>query len=124
MFQAPAPAENPAEFQRIMQIPRNSPTQSANHAKFAQIANLLLCFRCCFRCLTGGRELPEIPANQAKFAQFAHIFRELREFRTLRTKVYPYLVNFQISSHRQRTLENWSKSTRFRTVHPQPPQTM
>ena len=26
MFQAPAPAENPAEFQRIMQIPRNWPT--------------------------------------------------------------------------------------------------
>ena len=26
MFQAPAPAENPEEFQRIMQIPRSSPT--------------------------------------------------------------------------------------------------
>ena len=26
MFQAPAPAENPQESQRIMQIPRNSPT--------------------------------------------------------------------------------------------------
>ena len=31
MFQAPAPAENPAEFQRITQIPRNSPTHSANY---------------------------------------------------------------------------------------------
>ena len=40
MFQRPAPAENPAEFQRIMQIPRNSPTQSANHAKFAPFANI------------------------------------------------------------------------------------
>ena len=40
MFQAPAPAENPAEFQRITQIPRNSPTQSANHAKFAPFANI------------------------------------------------------------------------------------
>ena len=41
MFQAPAPAENPQEFQRITQIPRNSPTQSTNHAKFAPFVNLL-----------------------------------------------------------------------------------
>ena len=40
MFQAPSPPENPAEFQRIMQIPRNSPTQSANHAKFTPFANI------------------------------------------------------------------------------------
>ena len=41
MFQAPAPAENPAEFQRIMQIPRNSPTQSANDAKFAPFIHII-----------------------------------------------------------------------------------
>ena len=41
MFQAPASAENPQEFQRIMQIPRNSPTKSANHVKFAPFANIL-----------------------------------------------------------------------------------
>ena len=41
MFQAPAPAENPAEFQQIMQIPRNSPTKSANHTKFAPFANII-----------------------------------------------------------------------------------
>ena len=41
MFQAPAPAENPAEFQRITQIPRNSPTQSANHAKFAPFVHII-----------------------------------------------------------------------------------
>ena len=40
MFQAPAPTENAREFQRITQIPRNSPTQSANHAKFAPFANI------------------------------------------------------------------------------------
>ena len=40
MFQAPAPAENPAKFQRITQIPRSSPTQSVNHAKFAHFVNL------------------------------------------------------------------------------------
>ena len=41
MFQAPAPAENPAEFQQITQIPRNSPTKSANYAKFAPFANII-----------------------------------------------------------------------------------
>ena len=39
MFQAPAPAENPAKFQQIMQIPCNSPTQSTNYAKFTPFAN-------------------------------------------------------------------------------------
>ena len=41
MFQRPAPAENPQEFQRITQIPRNSPTQSVNCAKIAPFVNLL-----------------------------------------------------------------------------------
>ena len=64
-----------------------------------------------------SRELSEIPANQAKFAPFTHKFRELHAFRT---KIHPHLVHyFQISSHRQRTPENWSESTRFRAVHPQ-----
>ena len=40
MFQAPAPAENPVEFQRITQILCNSPTQSANYAKFAHFVSL------------------------------------------------------------------------------------
>ena len=40
MFQAPAPTENAQEFQRITQIPRNSPTPSANHVKFAPFANI------------------------------------------------------------------------------------
>ena len=38
MFQAPAPAENPAEFQQITQIPRDSPTQPANHANSTHLA--------------------------------------------------------------------------------------
>ena len=79
MFQAPSPAENPAEFQRIMQIPRNSPTQSANYAKFAHFVNIFYFY---FRCLTSGRELLKIPANQAKFAQFAQLSREFRAFRS------------------------------------------
>ena len=41
MFQAPAPAENPVKFQRITQIPRSSPTQSANYAKFAPFINII-----------------------------------------------------------------------------------
>ena len=41
MFQAPAPAENPGKFQRITQIPRSSPTQSANYAKFAPFINII-----------------------------------------------------------------------------------
>ena len=41
MFQRPAPADNTRNFQRITQIPRNSPTQSVNHAKFAPFVNLL-----------------------------------------------------------------------------------
>ena len=46
MFQALALAENPAEFQRITQIPCNSPTQSANYAKFAVLLTYsILCFR-------------------------------------------------------------------------------
>ena len=39
MFQAPASTENAQQFQRIMQIPRNSPTYSANYAKLAPFAN-------------------------------------------------------------------------------------
>ena len=41
MFQRPAPAENPQEFQRITQIPRNSPRQSVNYAKFAPFVYVL-----------------------------------------------------------------------------------
>ena len=41
MFQRPAPAENPQEFQRITQIPRNSPTQSANYAPFVNLLDIM-----------------------------------------------------------------------------------
>ena len=41
MFQAPAPAENPAEFQQIMQILCNLPTQSTNHVRFAPFAHII-----------------------------------------------------------------------------------
>ena len=74
MFQAPAPAENPAEFQRITQIPRNSPTKSANYVKFAPFVNISYVSDTC-----PSRELSGIPANYADSAQFAHIVHEPRK---------------------------------------------
>ena len=41
MFQRPAPAENPQQFQRITQILCSLPSQSVNHAKFAPFANII-----------------------------------------------------------------------------------
>ena len=41
--------------------------------------------------------------NYANSAQFANIARESCEFRTLRTIIKTYVVDFQISDHRQRT---------------------
>ena len=83
MFQAPAPVENPAEFQRIPRIPRNSPTQSVNYAKFAHFVNLFyIMFQAPapaenaqeFQRITQiPRDLPTQSANHAKFAPFANI---------------------------------------------------
>ena len=83
MFQAPAPAENPTEFQRITQIPRNSPTQSASYAKFAHFVNLFyIMFQAPalaenaqeFQRITQiPRDSPTQSANHAKFAPFANI---------------------------------------------------
>ena len=82
MFQAPAPAENPAKFQRITQIPRSSPTQSANHAKFAHFVNLFyIMFQAPastenaqeFQQITQiPRNSPTQSVNYAKFAPFAN----------------------------------------------------
>ena len=82
MFQAPAPAENPAKFQRITQIPRSSPTQSANHAKFAHFVNLFyIMFQAPastenaqqFQRITQiPRNSPTQSANYVKFAPFAN----------------------------------------------------
>ena len=83
MFQAPAPAENPAEFQRITQIPRNSPTQSTNYAKFAHFVNLFYIMFQAPASTENAQEFQRItqilcnsptqPANHAKFAPFANI---------------------------------------------------
>ena len=71
-----------------------------------------------FRSLTIDREPRKIGANQQDSARFAHTARESREFRTLRTIIKTYVIDFQISDHRQRTQENWSESTRFRSIRP------
>ena len=101
------------------------PVDHANSAQFAhtvresrEIHTICSHYTLPFRCLTSGRERHEITANQVKSAQFAPIFRELRKFCTLRTKIHAYVINFQISDHRQRNQENWSESSRFRSIRP------
>ena len=68
-----------AKFKQIMQIPRSSPTQSVNHAKFAKFVNL---FYIMFQAENAQefqritqilRNLPTKSANYAKFAPFVNI---------------------------------------------------
>ena len=68
-------------FQRIIQIPCNSPQKKnlTNNAKFAPFIH----YHYTFRCLTSSRELSEIPANQAKFTPFAHKSHELCKICTI-----------------------------------------
>ena len=56
---------SPVKFQRITQIPRNSPTQSANYAKFAHFVNL---FYIMF----------QAPAPAKNFQKFQRIMQILR----------------------------------------------
>ena len=65
MFQAPAPAENPGKFQRITQILRSSPTQSANYAKFAHFVNLFIMF-----------QAPAPAENPGKFQRITQILHD------------------------------------------------
>ena len=65
MFQAPAPAENPGKFQQITQIPRSSPTQSANYAKFAHFVNL-------FYIMFQAPALAENPGKFQRITQIPH----------------------------------------------------
>ena len=76
IFQIP-----PVKFQRITQIPRNSPTQSANYAKFAHFVNLFyIMFQAPapaenpakFQRITQiPHDSPTQPANHANSAHFA-----------------------------------------------------
>ena len=60
----------------------------------------------------------QIPANYADSARFANTAHESCKFRTLCTKIQIYVIDFQISDHRQRTQENWSEPTTFRSIRP------
>ena len=81
MFQAPAPADNPGKFQLITQIPRSSPTQSANYAKFAHFVNLFyIMFQAPAPAENPGKfqritqiphDSPTQPANHTNSAHFA-----------------------------------------------------
>ena len=114
MFQAPAPAENPAKFQRITQIPRNSPTQSANDTKFAPFIHIIHYVSDAWPVAGNAVKFqrikwnsPDSPPYTANYANPAHFAPKLT-----------YVIDFQISDHRQRTQENWSESTRFRSIRP------
>ena len=65
----------------------------------------------CFRCLTIGRELSEIPVNQVKFAPFAHKFCKLRE---ICTKIHPQSSSLfsEPSTENSRKLEQISQISR------------
>ena len=56
----------PVKFQRITQIPRNSPTQSANYAKFTHFVNL---FYIMF-------QAPAPAENPEKFQQITQILHD------------------------------------------------
>ena len=100
--------QNSSELRKFRAIRPHSPRMTRNSHHYSH-------YTLRFRCLTSGRERHEILANQAKFARFAPI---PREFRTLRTKINTYVIDFQISDHQQRTKENWSESTRFCSIRP------
>ena len=81
MFQAPALAENPGKFQQIMQIPRSSPTQPTNYAKFTHFVNLsYIMFQAPApaenpgkfqRIMQNPHDSPTQPTNHANSAHFA-----------------------------------------------------
>ena len=99
-------------FQRIMQIPRNSPQKFCKSCKICTIYLSIIHY---VSDACPSRALSEIPANQVKFTPFAHKFHELCKFCT---KIHPHLVHY-FQNHRQRTPGNWSESTRFHAVRPQ-----
>ena len=111
MFQAPAPAENPAEFQRITQIPRNSLTQSANYAKFTVLLTYSIL---CFRHLPQQRTL----RNSSKLCKFRairpHSLRITRNSHHLLT----LHLTFQMPDQWQRTPSNSSESSKICSIRP------
>ena len=100
---------NSSELRKFCAIRPHSP-------RITQNSHILLTYYVSGTC--SGREPWKIPANYADSTRFAHTARESREFRTLRTIIKTYVIDFQISDYRQRTQENWSESTRFLSIRP------
>ena len=103
--------QNSSKLRRFCAVRPHSP-------RITQNLHILLTYSTCVSGTCPGREPYKIPANYADSARFAHTARESCEFRTLRTKIQIYVIDFQISDHRQRTQENWSESTRFCSIRP------
>ena len=66
---------------KFSKIRSNSPTYSANYAKFAPIINPFILHYVSGTC--PSKELSGIPANYANSVQFAHIVRKSREIHTI-----------------------------------------
>ena len=82
MFQTPAPAENPAEFQRITQVPHNSPTVPRITRNSHHFLTLYIMFQTPApaenpaefqRIMQIPCDSPTQSTNHAKFAPFANI---------------------------------------------------
>ena len=97
---------SPVKFQRITQIPRSSPPQSANSTKFAH-------FTLCFRHLPRQRTLQ----NSSELRKF----RAVRESHEIRTFLLTYSTLCFRHLPQQRTLRNSSESRKFRAVRPHSP---
>ena len=101
---------SPVKFQRITQIPRSSPPQSVNSAKFAH-------FTLCFRHLPQQRTLQ----NSSELRKF----RAVRPHSPRTTRNSHILLTYSTLCFRhlpqQRTLRNSSKLRKFRAIHPHSP---
>ena len=102
------------DFQRIMRIPRNSPTYSMNNAKFAPFMYpLYLMFQIhataenSLKFQRIRQNLLNSPTDAVNDAKFAPI-------------INPFILCFR-GLPRQRTLRNSSELCKFRAIHPQLP---
>ena len=102
---------NSSELRKFRAIRPHSP-------RIRQNSHILLTFSIMFQVPAPAENPGKFQQNYADSTRFAHIARESREFRTLRTIIKTYVIDFQISDHRQRTQENWSESTRFHSIRP------
>ena len=118
----------PVKFQQITQIPRNSPTQSANFAKFAGFVNLFyIMFQAPaptenaqeFQRITQiPHNLPTQSANSAKFAHFFNLFYIMFQApaSTENAQKFQRIMQIQCSSPTQSV--NYAKFAPFANITP------